>query len=57
MPLLMTWAWLWAGEALSSNTLSGGLLVLGTRSVQVGPDKEEHHWKKIDVKIPVIRIE
>lgn len=53
----MTWAWLWAGEALSSNTLSGGLLVLGTRSVQVGPDKEEHHWKKIDVKIPVIRIE
>ncbi len=25
----VTWAWLWAGEELSSNTLSGGLLVLG----------------------------
>ena len=24
----VTWAWLWAGEPLSSNTLSGGLLVL-----------------------------
>lgn len=25
----VTWAWLWAGEALSANTISGGLLVLG----------------------------
>ncbi len=25
----VTWAWLWAGEHLSSNTLSGGSLVLG----------------------------
>ena len=25
----VTWAWLWAGEKLSANTLSGGALVLG----------------------------
>jgi len=25
----VTWAWLWAGEQPSMNTLSGGLLVLG----------------------------
>ena len=25
----VTWAWLWAGEPLSANTISGGLLVLG----------------------------
>ncbi len=25
----VTWAWLWAGEPLSANTISGGLLVIG----------------------------
>ncbi|MBL8433080.1 MAG: hypothetical protein JNK80_11840, partial [Dechloromonas sp.] len=25
----VAWAWLWAGEPLSSNTLLGGALVLG----------------------------
>lgn len=29
----VAWAWLWAGESLSTNTLCGGLLVLGALAV------------------------
>ncbi|MCP4343740.1 MAG: DMT family transporter, partial [Desulfobulbaceae bacterium] len=29
----VAWAWLWAGEHLSANTLTGGLLVLGALAV------------------------